>query len=520
MRIALILVITIAISLESLAQKVEPDSGFVQYHYPNGQVSSEGTMKNGNPDGYWRTYYVSGVIKSVGKRTNYLLDSTWNFFNQAGELVQSVSYSIGEKNGYSIRFGYDNPTSPGVSTMISKELYVNGKKEGNSFYYYKTGELKQVIYYVDNRKQGKVMEYSTDSVLINVLQYNDNYLVDRERVNRKDKQGRKQGTYREYYENGKMKTEEHYLDDQLHGYYREFDGRGELVMAMRYERGQIMEEYDEDLRELLDMKSTYDEQGRVIFTGAYKEGVPVGIHRFYDTAGVVENAHLYNELGAKVSEGVIDEQGIRRGAWKDFYTTGEKRAGGVYKNNQRVGKWSYYYRSGAIEQEGRFERNRYHGLWMWYYPNGNRWREEGYFNGREDGLFVEYDRGGTILTKGNYIDGEKNGEWLYQVGDHEERGSYVIGLREGTWKYFYEDGTLKYEGGYSQGNPDKRHKYYYPSGVLKAEQYYVMGNREKTWKKFDEEGNVVITITYKNNIEKRVNGFRIILPESDVTLIR
>ena len=38
-------------------------------------------------------------------------------------------------------------------------------------------------------------------------------------------------------------------------------------MAMRYERGQIMEEIDEDMKELLDMKSTYDQAGRLIFTG-------------------------------------------------------------------------------------------------------------------------------------------------------------------------------------------------------------------------------------------------------------
>ena len=33
-----------------------------------------------------------------------------------------------------------------------------------------------------------------------------------------------------------------------------------------------------------------------------------------------------------------------------------------------------------------------------------------------------------FLPKGDYIGGEKEGEWIYQVGDHQERGSYVIGL--------------------------------------------------------------------------------------------
>ncbi|MCP4310081.1 MAG: hypothetical protein GY790_02360 [Bacteroidetes bacterium] len=506
--------------IPAFGQEKNKDSTFVQIYYPNGQVSTEGTMKNGKPDGYWRTYYVTGVIKSEGRRSNFLLDSIWNFYNQAGELQQCISYKIGEKSGFSIRYRYDSPVYPGQPVMISKELYVNGKKEGNSFYYHPTGELKQMIYYKNNRKHGMAREYSPDSVMVSVMEYNNNYLINRERINRTDQQGRKQGTYREYYENGRMKKEEHYLDNQLHGYFREFDGRGELVVAMRYERGEIMEEFDEDMRELLDMKSTFDQDGRLVFTGGYKEGIPVGIHRFYDTAGVVENAYLYNELGQKIGEGIIDEQGRKIRGWTDYYPTGEKRSTGNYLDNRKSGSWTYYFINGGIEQKGRFQRGRFQGLWTWYYPNGNTWREESYFNGREDGLFIEYDRYGNILAKGDYISGERDGEWVYHVGDHEEKGSYVIGLREGVWNYFYGNGKLKYEGGYSQGNPNKRHKYYYYSGVLKEEQYYEMGIRENNWKKYDENGALLMTITYKDNVEFRINGTRIKLPESDVTLIR
>ena len=507
-------------SMQAWGQGAQEENGFVQIKYPNGQVSSEGTMRDGKPDGYWKTYYVTGVIKSEGKRTNFLLDSIWNFYNQAGELVEQISYKLGEKSGYYNKYIYNSPNNPGRATLISSELYVMGRKEGNSLYYYPTGELKLIEYYKNGKKQGLSREFSKDSTLITVVQYKDNYVIDRERVNRTDEEGNKQGTFREYYANGRVKKEEHYLDNQLHGYYREFDGRGDLVLALRYERGKIVEEIDEDLKELLDMKSTYDEEGRLIFTGGYKNGIPVGIHRFYDTTGMVVNAYLYNELGQKVSEGIIDEQGRRMGPWKDFYPDGKLRAEGSYADNQRSGTWTYYFHDGGVEQKGRFERDRFMGLWNWYYPNGNKWREESYFNGREDGMFVEYDPHGNILTKGDYIGGEKEGEWIYHVGDHEERGSYVVGLREGIWRYYYADGTLEYEGSYSQGNPDKRHKYYYPDGTLKEEQYYEMGIREKNWKKYDEEGNLEMTITYKNNEEQRINGVKIDLPESDVKLIR
>ena len=61
-----------------------------------------------------------------------------------------------------------------------------------------------------------------------------------------------------------------------------------------------------------------------------------------------------------------------------------------------------------------------------------------YIRGQDRQLSLEYDENGEIITKGEYFDGEKEGEWFYEVGDHSEIGSYVIGLRDGKWKYFYD----------------------------------------------------------------------------------
>jgi antitoxin component YwqK of YwqJK toxin-antitoxin module len=112
-----------------IGQEGGNEGNFEQNFYPNGQLSSEGIMRDGKPDGYWKSYYVTGVIKSEGKRINFLLDSTWNFYDQTGEINQKIDYKLGEKSGYSVRFSYDNPLRPGRPTVISKELYVNGKKK-------------------------------------------------------------------------------------------------------------------------------------------------------------------------------------------------------------------------------------------------------------------------------------------------------------------------------------------------------------------------------------------------------
>ena len=40
------------------------------YTYPNGQIASEGTLRDGKPDGLWKTYYENGQLKSIGKRSD------------------------------------------------------------------------------------------------------------------------------------------------------------------------------------------------------------------------------------------------------------------------------------------------------------------------------------------------------------------------------------------------------------------------------------------------------------------
>ena len=74
--------------------------GYQVFKYPNGTVSSEGLIKNGKPEGFWKSYYVTGVKKSEGKRTNFLLDSIWIFYDQAGDTTEKINYLYGKKNGW------------------------------------------------------------------------------------------------------------------------------------------------------------------------------------------------------------------------------------------------------------------------------------------------------------------------------------------------------------------------------------------------------------------------------------
>jgi antitoxin component YwqK of YwqJK toxin-antitoxin module len=498
------------------AQEVK--EGFTKFYYPNGQISSEGNMRNGQPDGYWKTYYVTGVLKSEGLRRNFELDSTWLFYNQSGELIQKINYKYGKKNGYSTTYNYNTNTE---GTIGSKELYVNDKKEGTAFYYYDNGRLKETVNYKNGKKEGESKEYDQNGVLITLMQYHNNFVINREMINRYNSNNEKIGKWIEFYPDGRIQKEMNYEKGLLNGLLKEYDKNGNLALVLKYENGKILEKsVDSQEQDLLNVKREFNENGNLIFSGSYKEDVPVGIHRFYNDEGIVINSFIYDDFGRKVSEGIVDLEGNMEGSWKNFYSSGELRSEGNFMNNRRTGKWLFYYKNGIREQEGSYLRGFPDGYWKWYYDDGSLLREESYFNGREDGEMIEYDKDGNIIAKGDFINGEKEGDWYYAVADHKELGSYQTGLRSGKWEFYYTNGILKFEGEFSQGLPNGKHKYYYEDGELEEERFYEMGIREKNWKKYDENGNIIMTIMYKNDTEFRINGQKVNLPKGSVTVIK
>jgi antitoxin component YwqK of YwqJK toxin-antitoxin module len=490
--------------------------GYQVFKYPNGSVSSEGLIKNGKPEGYWKSYYVTGVIKSEGRRTNHLLDSVWVFYDQYGDTIEKINYLYGKKNGWYFKYKKD----PGKGVYIwSRELFAGDKKEGVGSVYFPDGRLQQSIAYYDGKKEGLSKEYDKNGNVITLMEYHNDFLVSRERINRTDNKNLKLGPWKEFYENGKIKNEKSYLDDQLHGYYKEYDQKGNLVMTMLYDKGAIVKSNVEDQPEI-EIANKYDKDGKLIYSGPYRDSIPVGVHREFGVDGKVKNAYVYNDNGLLLSEGIVDEAGNRNGKWKDLYPGGKVQAEGQYTDNRRSGSWKFYNESGKMIQTGAYNAGRPDGLWKWFYENGAPLREEEYFQGERDGQFAEYSPEGKVITEGQYLAGEKNGTWKYSNGDYTEEGNYITGLKDGNWKSYYSNGKIKFKGNFMQGNPNGVQTLYYEDGRIKEEQNYENGIREKTWKKYDEEGTVILEIAYKNDVEVSINGVKIKLPESDVKLIK
>lgn len=485
-------------------QKI-PENGFAIFKYPNNIVSSEGTMKNGKPDGYWKSYFPTGTIKSEGNRINYKLDSTWNFYDMFGRLSEKIEYKNGQKNGYHTKYFYPENFLDDSGIVISKELYLNDKKQGKSYFYHKNGKLKETVEYKNGLKDGKQIIYDEKEMIIEINEFIKATNTDREIINRYGDGRKKEGIWREYYENGNIKKEEEYKDGELNGRFWEYDENGNAILRMRYESGKIVSEDDIDTGRIKIREENYLD-GSIRYQGSFIEKDSVGIHRWFDSLGNVKTAKIFNETGILYAEGIIEKDGEMKGEWKYFDSKGNVISKGGYVDNKKYGEWNFFYPSGNLQQAGSYNGGKKTGKWIWYYENGKTWREEQYILDLPEGRFVEYDIEGRPLLDGQYFEGEREGEWYYYVGDYIEKGKYVEGEKDGLWKSFYENNKLMFEGYYIKGVPDGKHCLYYDNGQKKEERVYVMGSKEKTWTRYDKYGNIMFQITYRSNQEYRING--------------
>lgn len=499
--ILLFLILSVADYAQTGNQNVNPN-GYNKFYYDNGKLSSEGTMRDGKPDGYWKTYTPSGTLKSEGNRKNFLLDSIWKFYSDQGKLAFEFSYKEGKKNGP--KKTYD--TKDGF--LLSAEYFENDLKQGNSFVYYPSGKVKQIIPFIDGKEEGVGYELAPDSTITTITQYKMGFIQHEERINRKDGNGLKQGMWKEFYPNGVVKTEVTYTDDKMNGYLKEYSPKGSLLNTTKYILGVLQTNAPELAK--VDVKTGYYENGKVKFTAIYRDGVAEGIHREFDEDGNVKNAKIYIE-GVLTAEGVLDTTGRQQGVWQEYYPSGQIKSKGEYINGVKIGEWIFYHANGKIEQRGKYDKKgKAQGVWKWYYESGNILREENYLNNKLDGIMTEYDDSSKVITKGEFIDGLKEGPWFMELQYYREEGNYKAGKRDGEWKhYFTENGKLRFVGKFIDGTPDGMQVFYYPNGKKRQEGKYSGGMREGDWLFYDENGFLFLTITYRSDVEIKFDGIKI-----------
>ena len=467
---------------------------YQQFTYPNGQVASEGILRDGKPDGLWKTYYENGHLKSVGKRTDFLLDSIWVFFKENGDTSLIVNYKNDLKNGP--RFTYSE-------TEVMMEPFVSDVRQGEGKRYDRKGHLLQTVTFKNGLEEGISPVFDTTGLLREIVNYRKGFVMTREALNRYDREGKKHGYWKTFFEDWSLHTECYYKHGLRDGFYKEYDEKGNLKKIIKY-INDVEQVLEPDMKPLI-VQHEYYPNGKVKREASFRDGKREGVWREFDEEGNVINSQTYKK-GGLMSEGLVGTDGKRRGEYKEFYPDSTLRAEGLFIDGLRSGEWKFYYHNGQLQEVGTYKEGDPDGVWIWYHDNGQKQIEEQFYKGLHNGPYKEYDAKGNLIVSGTYFDDMKNGKWMEQIGDMRSQGEYRNDKQVGEWVSYYDNDKMAFRGSFNAGYPDGEHFFYYENGRLREIQSYSAGVKHGDWKKYLDTGELYFTITYDQGKEVKYDG--------------
>ena len=186
---------------------------------------------------------------------------------------------------------------------------------------------------------------------------------------------------KDYYENGKLKSELRYENGMLNG---------RCIWYLVNGKPQIEVTYRNDT--MNGLLRRWHENGNLMEESWYKDGVQDSVYREYSLKGIL------------VAEG--------------YYVDGELN-----------GDFHRWYENGQVFQEGRFADGMMDGSWMVFYADGNLAAKADFDKGT--GTQTSYAQSGYRCMVTHYVDNEKHGRELYYNPDG--RLTRVAVFEYGEW---------------------------------------------------------------------------------------
>ncbi|MGL4508950.1 hypothetical protein [Cetobacterium sp.] len=358
------------------------------------------------------------------------------------------------KNGY--RYLYNEK-----DVLLEEQEYSNGEIVGTSKYYYEDGSLKflinlnQTIEFYETgelkskaynfKKFSKIVEYYLNGNLMSVgtLNHNNEYI----------------GMGWTFYENGQLKKICSYVDNLIDGEYKDYYDNGVLKTDSFYVLG----------KENCEFRSFYNngqveciidlEDGKRCgqFLKYYKSG-KLEDETYYANNAPISDSYLYYESGGLYAK-LTYEEGLRVGISQWFYETGELKTINKYDLIEGYSYLNYsksYYKSGAIEsytqwEEALCEHNQedysynmlrgYERVSVSYYENGNL-RKKQKIVGENRYSIERYDENGILMQKGTFFRDKNVFYWIGELLTFNQNKSLKIVMN------YSENGIMKEEHGY------------------------------------------------------------------------
>lgn len=184
--------------------------------------------------------------------------------------------------------------------------------------YYPDGNIQSVIQYRMGKESGKSIYY-----------YDNPNTVE---IEVEMKNGKRNGEFNRYYENGYLDTHCFYVNDSIEGVETMYTANGAKSQEFTYVRGQKNGPH-----------KAYHLSGDLKIEGGFKNNLFDGDWTYYDERGVL------------VGEGTFKEG---KGSVTFYSTTGQVARVTNYLHNKKEGKETYYTASGQVYKEIVFKQDR------------------------------------------------------------------------------------------------------------------------------------------------------------------
>lgn len=284
-------------------------------------------------------------------------------YDDKNRIICEFYHINGVKNGLEKKYDYNK--------LLRIEInYINDKPIEKKIFRLKSNKLIKYVKYLDDKFYTEI--------------YYDNNNLNEKYTTIQYEDGKYDGYYLNYYDNGKLKKEEFYKEGKKDGIHKYYYENGILHLEMIYENNKLNGSYKE-----------YNVYGRILLNATYKIGKLDGIKlEYYDTEFGTDK--LLSESN------YID--GCLNGEYKQYYKNGNMKVLCNYKYD-KTSELSY---SGKkYVNITKCEKNK-HGEIIEFYENGNIHKRGNYIDNKLNGIYYIYSENGNIIKELKY----KNNEFL------------------------------------------------------------------------------------------------------------
>lgn len=367
--------------------------------------------------------------------------------------------------------------------------------------------------------------YSHTGAVYNVGRYNSN--------------GEKQGTWKWFYNTGKLKEIDNFVNDKKEDTAKLWYDNGALKAVYIFHNDLLDgDAWEYNVSGILTSHTTY-KQGKLSGTANYYyyDGKQHYLANYADNKLTGELKEYYATGQLKSTKIMLNDE--KNGVYTTYWANGKVNETGEYKNDKRNGLCKIYYMDGSLQKVGNFsDKGDATGTWLFYFRNGKKEESEPFNkNGQVTGTDSLFDRDGVLYETQIYRDDvlqestfmDKNGHVVGKnklddrnttianyspQGIKSSEGTYINGKKDGKWKYYnyygrlsaienYEDnnldgvsiyyftnGNVKDSLHYKSGNEDGYYVSYYINGQMNTQGWYKNGSKEGDWYYYDLKGNI------------------------------